>query len=314
MSSLSEMEAFLGVVEEGSFTAAARRLGMTKSYASKLVGRLEDRLGVRLLQRTTRALTLTEAGRAYFERCSVAMHALHTAEAEAIELQTGLQGRLRMSLPSAFAVPYLAGPLSAFQATYPQLTIEAILTDRKVDILAEGFDLALRIGELADSSLVARRLASVDRLICASPDYLRRRGSPQQPEDLPAHDCLLYAHHAVPTTWQLRSRERQAAVTVSGKLVSNHGALLVEAACRGLGLVLCPVFLTADALRKGDLVRVLPSWQFPLTVSAMFPNARYVPAKVRLFVDHLVAHFHCAPWADCLPDAPPQRSGRARTR
>jgi DNA-binding transcriptional LysR family regulator len=188
MSHLIEMEAFLAVVEEGSFTAAGRRLGVTKSYASKLVGRLEDRLGVRLLQRTTRQLTLTEAGRAYFERCSDAMRALSEAEAAATELQTSPQGRLRINLPTAFAVRYLAAPLAEFKARYPELTVEAILADRKVDILAEG---------------------------------------------------------------------------------------------------------------AGRLQRVLPDWRFPLSVSAVFPNARHVPAKVRILVDFLVAHFQRPPWADC---------------
>lgn len=299
MSHLIEMEAFLVVVEEGSFTAAASRLAVTKSYASKLVARLEDRIGVRLLQRTTRQLTLTEAGRAYFERCSEAMQVVNEAEAAAAELQTSPQGRLRISLPTAFAVDYMAAPLAEFKARYPQLTVEAILADRKIDLLAEGFDLALRIGEMADSSLIIRQLAGVDRTVCASPEYLRRRGPINEPEELSRHDCLLYAYHAVPTTWRLKGPEREAVVEVAGSLVANHAAMLVEAACQGLGLVFCPVFLTAASLRAGRLVRVLPEWRFPLTVSAVFPNARHVPAKVRIFVDFLVAHFRRAPWADC---------------
>ncbi len=300
MSNLIEMEAFLVVVEESSFTAAARRLGVTKSYASKLVVRLEDRLGVRLLQRTTRQLTLTEAGRAYYERCSGAMRALQEAEAEATELQNSPQGRLRINLPTAFATDYLAAPLAEFKARYPELTIEAILTDRKVDILAEGFDVAVRIGELEDSALIARRLARVDRFICASPGYLQRRGTPCQPEELASHDCLLYAHHAVPTIWRCKGPGRTAAIEVSGKLVSNHAAILVAAACQGLGLLFCPIFLTATALREGRLQRVLPDWQSPLSLSAVFPNARHIPAKVRIFVDFLVAHFRHPAWAEVM--------------
>lgn len=298
MSHLFETEAFLAVVEEASFTAAARRLGVTKSYASKLVVRLEDRLGVRLLQRTTRQLTMTEAGRAYFERCSDAMRAFHEAEAEATELQTSPQGRLRINLPSAFAVGYLAAPLAAFKLRHPNLTVEAVLADRKVDLLAEGFDLAVRIGEFPDSSLIARKLASVDRTICASPSYLQHRGTPRQPEELSAHDCLLYAYHAAPTTWRLKGPARDVAIEVSGKLVSNHGELLVEAACQGLGLVFSPLFLTVQSLRQGRLVQVLTDWRFPLSISAVYPNARHVPAKVRLLVDFLVAHFERPPWAD----------------
>ena len=298
MSHLVELEAFLAVIEEGSFTAAARRLEVTTSYASKLVGRLEDRLGVRLLQRTTRQLTLTEPGRAYFERCSEAMRALKDAETEATALQTSPQGKLRITLPTAFAVCYLAVPLAEFKARYPGLTIEAVLADRKVDIMAEGFDLAVRIGELADSALIARRLTTVERTVCASPSYLSRRGTPSEPEQLQQHECLLYAYHAAPATWRLKGPTREALVEVSGTLVSNHGEILVEAACHGLGLVFSPMFLTAANLRSGRLVRVLPDWQFPLAVSAMFPNARHIPAKVRIFVDFLVAHFQTNPWAD----------------
>lgn len=300
MSHLFETEAFLAVVEEGSFTAAAQRLGVTKSYASKLVVRLEDRLGVRLLQRTTRQLTMTEAGRAYFERCSEAMRAFHEAEAEATELQTSPQGRLRINLPTAFAVGYLAAPLAAFKSSHPSLTVEAVLADRKVDLLAEGFDLAVRIGELPDSSLIARKLTSVHRAIYASPRYLAQRGTPQTPEELTQHDCLLYAYHAVPTMWRLNGPDRDVGIEVSGKLVCNHAEMLVEAACQGLGLVFCPLFLTAPSLRQGRLQRVLSDWCFPLSISAVYPHARHVPAKVRLLVDFLIAHFEKPPWADCL--------------
>lgn len=300
MSHLIELEVFLVVVEEGSFTAAAGRLGVTKSYASKLVARLEERIGVRLLQRTTRQLSLTEVGRAYFERCSEAMQALREAEGVAAELQTSPQGRLRISLPTAFGVSHLAAPLAEFKARYPQLTVEAILADRKIDLLSEGFDMAVRIGELTDSSLIVRRLTNVDRSIFASPDYLGRRGTPEKPEELVRHDCLLYAYHAVPTTWRLKSPEREAVVEVSGTLVSNHADMLVEAACRGLGLVFCPIFFAAPGMRAGRLVRVLPEWRVPLSISAVFPNARHVPAKVRLFVDFLVAYFHHPSWADCM--------------
>lgn len=299
MSHLVEMEAFLVVVEAGSFTAAATRLSVTKSYVSRLVGRLEDRIGARLLQRTTRQLTLTEVGRTYYERCSEAMLLLKEAEAEAAELQSSPQGRLRISLPAAFTVDYLVSPLAEFKSRYPQLTVEALLADRKVDLLAEGFDVAVRIGDLPDSSLVARRLTSADRGVYASPDYLRRHGPIEKPEDLARHEGLLYSYHAMPATWRMKSPDREALVEVTGSLVSNHGAVLVEAACQGLGVLFLPIFITAGSLRTGRLVRVLPEWKFSVTVAAVFPNARHVPAKVRLFVDFLAAHFLIPPWSDC---------------
>lgn len=299
MGHLVEMEAFLVVVEAGSFTAAATRLSVTKSYVSRLVGRLEDRIGARLLQRTTRQLTLTEVGRTYYERCSEAMLLLKEAEAEAAELQSSPQGRLRISLPAAFTVDYLVSPLAEFKSRYPQLIVEALLADRKVDILAEGFDVAVRIGDLPDSSLVARRLTSADRGVYASPHYLRSHSPIETPEDLARHDGLLYSYHAMPATWRMKGPDREALIEVTGSLFSNHGAVLVEAACQGLGLLFLPIFITAASVRTGRLVRVLPEWKFPVTVAAVFPNARHVPAKVRLFVDFLAAHFLIPPWSDC---------------
>ncbi len=299
MSHLLDMEAFLMVVEEGSFTAAAKRLNVTKSYASKLVSRLEDRIGVHLLQRTTRQLNLTEVGRIYSDRCSEAMQVLKAAEAEAVDLQSSPQGRLRISLPAAFTVDYLTEPLAEFKARYPKLTLEAVLADRKVDLLAEGFDVAVRIGDMPDSSLIARRLTSADRAVCANPDYLRRHSPIAKPEDLAQHEGLVYAYHAIPTIWRMKGPDREVSVEVKGSLVSNHGAVLVEAACQGLGVVFLPIFITAAALRAGRLVRVLPEWKYSITVAAVYPNARHVPAKVRLFVDFLAAHFLIPSWSDC---------------
>ncbi len=228
-------------MDEGSFTAAARRLGVTKSYASKLVSRLEDRLGIRLLHRTTRRLSLTEPGRGYYERCTEAIQTLEEAETEATWLQNAPRGRLRVTLPTAFGVTYLTQPLAEFKARYPDLVIEAVFSDRHVDILEEGFDLAIRAGDLPDTSLIAQRLASADRVLCASEAYLERRGVPQKPEDLARHECLLYAYHLAPGTWNLRGPgEKKIAVEVSGTLVANHAQMLVEAACLGQGSSSCP--------------------------------------------------------------------------
>jgi DNA-binding transcriptional LysR family regulator len=297
MNRLFEAEAFVLVVEEGSFTSAARCLGITKSYASKLVTRLEDRLGVRLLQRTTRKLSLTDPGRAYYERCTDVMRALEDAESEATWLQTAPRGRLRVTLPNTFGVTYLAGPLAEFKVRYPELTVEAIFTDRQVDLLAEGFDVAVRAGEKVPPGLTARRLVNVDMAVCASEAYLARRGAPEQPEDLVGHECLLYAYHAVPGTWKLKGPRGQVAINVSGTLIANHGSVLIHAATRGLGILFMPVFHTAPHLRDGRLVSVLPEWRWPIAIHAVFPNARHLSAKVRVFVDFLVEHFRAPPWA-----------------
>lgn len=297
MSRLFEAEVFVIVVEEGSFTAAARRLGITKSYASKLVMRLEERLGVRLVQRTTRRLTLTEPGRAYYERCTEVMQTLEEAEEAATRLHTAPRGRLRVTLPTAFGMSYLTGPLSEFKARYPELTLEAVFSDRQVDLLAEGFDLAIRAGELPDTQLITHRLATAEMFICASKAYLQRRGTPREPEELAHHECLLYAYHASPSTWRLRGPRGEVSVQVAGTLVTNHAHMLLEAASQGLGLVFMPLFHTVPYLRDGRLRQVLPGWQRSLTLQAVFPHARHLSAKVRVLVDFLAERFHVPPWA-----------------
>jgi len=237
MSRLVETEAFVRVVEEGSFTEAAKRLGVTKSHVSKLVTRLEERLGALLLHRTTRRLTVTEAGRAYYERCADAITTVDQAQDEVRCLHRGLRGHLRITLPTGFGLLSLSEPLTAFKIRHPDLGVEAIFTDRHVDLLAEGFDLAVRGGDLPDSSLVARRILSFQRMVCASPAYLDRRGSPEEPEELVNHECLRYTYHNTPGTWRLRGPRDPVTVKVSGSFVANHGGMLVHADCRSLGLL-----------------------------------------------------------------------------
>lgn len=297
MSRLFEAEVFVLVVQEGSFTAAARRLGITKSYASKLVSRLEDRLGVRLLQRSTRKLALTEAGASYHGRCTELVRALEEAEAEATTLQTTLRGRLRVTLPTAFGVNHLVRPLARFKALHPQLVVEAVFTDRYVDLMGEGFDVAIRAGELRDAELVARRLARAESVACAHPAYLERRGTPREPEDLEGHECLLYANHPAPGSWRLRGPRGQVTVKVAGTLVANHAMMLLESACEGQGVAFVPNFHAAPYLREGRLVRVLPAWSWPIAVHALYPHARHLSAKVRAFVQFLEEQLRAPPWA-----------------
>jgi len=294
-----EAEAFVVVVDEGSFTGAAKRLGVTKSYASKLVSRLEDRLGVRLLHRSTRALSLTEPGRTYFERCTEVMRALEEAENVATELQTKLVGKIRLTLPTTLGAYHFMGPLAELKARHPGLLLDAVFLDRHVDLLAEGFDLAIRVGDLSETSLVAQRLATAEMILCAGPAYLERRGAPRAPEDLAAHECLSYAYHELPTSWELASGERQVQIKVSGSLTTNSGQMLVEAACRGLGIIFVPVFHSASQLRDGRLVRVLPGWRrpSPVPIHAVFPAARHVPAKVRVVVQFFKDLLRTPPWA-----------------
>lgn len=288
---------FVRVVEDGSLTAAAKRLGVTTSYASKLVTRLEERLGAHLLIRTTRKLTLTEVGQAYYERCTEAIRGFEEAELLATDQQLAPRGTLRLSLPNAFSTLFMMGAIAEFKASWPDLKLELMFLDRHVDLIAEGFDVALRIGELSDSRLIARRLASIDRIVMASPAYLDRAGTPREPEDLAAHACILYSHHAVPGRWKLRGPRGEVAIDVAGPIVANHAMMLVEAAMRGLGLIYAPVMLCAPELRAGRLVRVLPAWSFPMGVFAVYPPAPRVPAKTRVLVDFLVERLRVPPWA-----------------
>lgn len=296
MSRLFETELFVRVVEEGSFTAAGRRLEVTTSYASKLVTRLEERLGVHLLIRTTRKLTLTEAGRVYYERCAEALQALEAAEAMATELQSTPRGKLRITLPTGVGTQFMLGLIAEFKGLHPELTLELVFLDRQVDVIAEGYDVAIRAGDLADSRLIARKLAGSVRVICGGPGYLERAGEPEAPDALARHECLQYAYHATPGRWKLRSGADERDVEVFGHMVANSGPMLVEAAVRDHGLIFVPTFHVADALRTGRLRRVLPAWGWPMGVYAVYPPTARVPIKVRTFIDFMVERMREPPW------------------
>jgi len=299
MSRVFEAEAFIHVMETGSFTAAADKLGITKSYASKLVSRLEDRLGVRLLNRSTRKLTVTEAGKAYHEHCAAVLAALEQAEMAATELQMKPRGRLRVTVPSFFGARHLLIPIASFKSRYPEVTLEINFADRRIDLLAEGFDVAIRAGLLHEDKLTARRLATATMFPCASREYLEKNGWPQKPEDLAQHECLIYAYEALPDTWAMTDGQREVAVIVSGTLGANYAQMLIEAAVAGLGICFLPHFHTYSYLCEGKLVRVLPQWQRPdlVPVHAIYPTTRHVPAKTRAFIDHVVEHFRIPAWA-----------------
>lgn len=296
MSRLFETELFVRVVEEGSLTAASRRLDVTASYASKLVTRLEERLGVPLLIRTTRKLTLTEAGRLYYERCAEALQNLEAADASVAELQRSPRGRLRVTLPSTFGVRFVLGLLAEFKGLHPDLTLELVFLDRQVDLIGEGFDVAIRAGELGDPRLIARKLVATERVVCGSPAYLERAGAPDSPQSLGRHECLQYAYATTPGRWQMRAGEVEVEVEVSGHMVANSASMLVEAAIHGQGLIFVPMFHVAEALRARKLRRALPTWSWPMGVYAVYPPTPRVPLKVRLFVDFMVERMREPPW------------------
>jgi DNA-binding transcriptional LysR family regulator len=297
MSRLFETELFVRVVEEGSFTAASRRLAVTTSYASKLVTRLEQRLGVALLIRTTRKLVLTEAGRVYFDRCAEAIQAIEAAEAMACELQSAPRGKLRITLPNGFGIQFMLDLITEFKGLHPELTLELVFLDRHVDLIAEGYDVAIRAGDLGDPRLIARKLAGTERVVCGSPGYLERCGAPESPDALARHACLQYAYHATPGRWKLRSGAVELEIVVSGAMVANNSHMVLEAAIQGHGLIFVPMFHVVEALRAGRLRRVLPAWHWPIGVYTVYPPTARVPIKIRVFVDFMVDRMRDPQWA-----------------
>jgi len=283
MDVLSGMRAFTKVVEEGSFTAAARALGLPKSTVSRHVAALEDRLGVRLLHRTTRTLRPTEAGESYYDRARQILADVDDAEQEVTELQSNPRGRLRVTAGVSFGAAYLGDIVSTFSKKYPDVEVEINLTDRYVDLIGEGFDVAIRAGRLDDSSLIAKRLGSARQLICGSPDYLKRRGTPRVVDDLREHSCIRFGLSRHGSAWPLKS----GSVPVSGRLTIDNGELMLACAVNGLGLAMLPVFICGREVAAGRLVPVLEDEMLQSGgVYAVYPHSRNLSAKVRAFVDH----------------------------
>ena len=263
MDRYAALQLFLRVVDDGSFAAAAGHAGISRAQASKLIRALEDDLGVRLIQRTTRKLSLTEAGAQFHTRVAEAMASLHEAAAEAAERQTDPRGRLRVSAPTSFAIRHLGDALAEFLRRHPRIELELDLSDQRADLVRDGFDMAIRIGKLSDSSLVARRIAPARMLAAAAPSYLRTHGTPQHPQQLESHSALVYTLTAHPGQWTFSRNGETVTVQLRGPLRAGNGDVLVGAAVRGLGVTVQPSFILGDAVRRGELQRILPDWQLP---------------------------------------------------
>lgn len=313
MDKLQAMQLFARVVDSGSFTAGAGQMGISRALASKLIQNLEDQLGVRLLNRTTRRVSLTDPGKNYYARVSQLLDALAEAEAEAAELQVEPRGRLRVSVPISFAVKHLAPALADFQRTFPRVELELGLNDRLVDLVDEGFDMAVRIGRLADSSLVARRIAPATLLTVASPNYLELHGTPTHPDELSGHNVLVYTLTAKPEEWVFKRGSETVTTRIKGNLFTNNGDYLAAAAIEGAGVTLLPAFIVFEAVTDGRLVEVLGDWPTPpLGIYAIYPQTRALPAKTRVLMDFLVDRFGPLPyWEKACADA---RTARAIKR
>ncbi len=300
MDRFAALEAFVKVAETQSFSEAARRLRTSKSAVSRSVGALEAELGARLFNRTTRSLNLTEAGRAYLERVTRILTDLEDADQALGELQAKPRGRLIVSAPMSFGFLHLAPALPDFLARFPEIEVDLSLGDRFVDLVDEGFDCALRIGALPDSSLMARRIAPIRRTLCASPDYFLRRGRPEAPEDLRGHECLRNSNVARIQEWRFVGGEGKAIlVSVSGRVSANNGDALRILALAGFGVASLPTFIVGADLKAGTLVSALDRFiPQDLAMSAVYPHSRHLSPKVRAFVDFLVERFGKWPYWD----------------
>ena len=293
MDRLHAMQTFARVVEHGSFAAAAQRLGMSTSAVSRSVSELESHLGVRLLNRTTRRLSLTESGQAFLERTVQLLADLEEAEAAVSAAAVVPRGTLRMTCAITFGERHVAPAVAEFARRYADVRFDIELSDRVVDIVEEGYDLAIRIGSPGSQALIARRIGESQLVCCASPGYLAANGVPRVPEDLAKHRCLSYAYLAARDTWSFRDeRGEPHGVRIAGGLVANNGRFLAEVAAAGGGVTQEPDFILGDELASGRLVEVLqPFAPPPLSIYVVYPSRRHLSAKVRTFVDFIAARF-----------------------
>jgi DNA-binding transcriptional LysR family regulator len=293
MDRLSAIRVFAQVVESGSFAKAAERLGLSTSATSRHVGELEAHLQTRLLNRTTRRVSLTESGRAFYERSVQLLADLDEAEQEAARAAVVPRGTIKLTTSVVFGVRHVAPAIAAFLARNPGVKFDVSLSERIVDLVEEGFDLGIRIGGSGTENIVARRLGETRLVPCASPEYLAAHGAPQTPEELEKHNCFTYEYVSPRNLWRFRDASgREHAVRVSGNLHSNNGDFNAGAAARGAGIALEPAFVVAPDVRAGRLVPLLQDFApAPVPIYAVYPSRKHLSAKVRLFVDFMVESF-----------------------
>jgi DNA-binding transcriptional LysR family regulator len=296
MDRLGAMEMFVRIVETGNFSAVARQLGTTQPTISKQLTALERQLQTRLLNRSTRSLSLTEAGATYYERCRRIIDEVREAEGALGRLQSALTVTLHVNGSIALGQIFVAPLVLKFQRQYPGLAIELSLSDRYIDLVEEGVDVAVRVGRLADSNLVARRLGSTRRVLVATPAYLATHGTPQRPEDLVHHSCLLYAYLSTGNEWGFKGPEGEIRVRVHGNFKANNGEVIRQALLANVGVAMSPDWLIHDKLESGEVVALLPEFAPPpLEISAVYPSGRHVSTKVRTFIEFLQSEFKAIP-------------------
>ncbi len=303
MDKLTSMQVFLEVARRGSFAAAADQLGISRAMVTRHVMHLENTLGVRLLHRTTRRLSLTGEGQSYAERCQQILEEIEESEYAVAQMSALPRGTLRVSAPISFGTFHLAPAIAAYQDAYAEVAVEVVLNDRDTDLAEEGIDVAVRVGALEESRLIARRIGTSHMVVCAAPAYLSRRGTPQVPADLSTHNCLRYTLRS--SVWRFAQGGEEATVLVHGDLECNGGDVLRLAALAGRGLVLLPTYMVGADLRAGRLRRVLRDFEMPeVPIHALYLHRRHLSAKVRSFVEFLARRYAERPdWADPLVES-----------
>ena len=302
MDRLDSMRAFTRVVDEGGFAAAARRIGLSRSVVNKAVINLENELGVQLLRRSTRQVTPTETGLAFYDRCRRILDDVDEAISAIKELQERPTGNLRINAPMSFGTRHLASLVAGFMATHPDVHVELVLSDRFVDPIEEGFDITLRVGEASPStSLIAREIVPARRVLCASPSYLEQSGEPLEPTELREHRCLHYGYLDSGSQWRLVGPDGERTYAIRCVMWSNNGEVLKDAAIQNQGIALLPTFIVGDSLQEGELRTVLPDYAPPeIALCALYPRHRHLSAKVTLFVEMLEQRFGGRPYWDLV--------------
>ena len=292
MDTIDCMRTFVAVASQESFTDGAKQLGVSTKLASKYVARLEERLGAQLFNRTTRSVTLTDTGRAYLERCVPLLDQLDEIEGVVQERQSVLAGPIRITAPTGFGSRELIEALRPFQSAHPAVNIELRLSDQHVAIIDEGIDLAIRFGEMQDSSLVARKLKPMRIVVVASPDYLKQHGEPGQPETLATHNCLLQLTSPEPSNWKFQVDGEPLVVRVDGSFRANSPRAVIHMAVDGLGIARCPLYAALPFLKNGTLKLLFEAQEPPpITLCAVYPPSRHLTARIRALIDHLAIWF-----------------------
>lgn len=302
MDKFESMRAFTRVVEAGGFAAAARQMGLSRSVVNKSVKRLEEELGTQLLRRSTRQVTPTETGLAFYDRCLQILGELDAAISAVTELQEQPTGNFRVNAPMSFGTLHLSSVVAEFMTRYPDVRVELVLNDRFVDPIEEGFDMTLRIAEpITSTSLVAREIVTARRTLCASPEYLREFGAPSTPAELKQHRCLHYGYLDSGSQWRLTGPNGTHSYPIECAMWSNNGEVLRDAAINNQGIALLPTFIVGEALQTGRLQSILNAYSTPeIVLSALYPRHRFLSTKVRLFVDLLQERFGGRPYWDLV--------------